>query len=407
MNTIVWIGLASTDKIFEQLAKKGYFHAPTHNAQKNIITGIEEYLGQPMDTINGFMMPSIPKCPELITKGMRWSHRNGAMDVSVTSINIRYLDFIFRKLFMKAEGKKWAKNQKEQEVTVFVYAASEPYITAALEIKKIISHAHICLIIPDLPQYMELNGSRFKQKLKNMRWKKLYRLICQCDSYILFTKHMAKYLQIENRQWMVMEGSVNVKEQILIDPQKSSGDDIIIMYSGAIDNKYGIPELLCAFKLIPDSNYRLWFTGTGNADQLVLDAEKKDTRIKHYGFLSDRLEVLNLQQQATMLITTRMPTEVASAYCFPSKIFEYLLSGKPVLSFKIPGIPEEYFDYMIEMKSVDVEDIKESIIKVGTMTEDERKYIGNSGREFVLKEKNYYKQGKRICEFLNLRPYNN
>lgn len=401
---MVWIGLASTDEIFRQLVKKGYFHAPTHTAQKNIIIGIESYLHESIDTINGFMMPSFPKCSELITKGMQWSHQNGAIDISVPSLNIKYLDFIIRKFFMKKEGNKWAKKYKQaSDVFVFVYAASEPYLVAAMEIRRIIPFAHICLIIPDLPQYMELNCSKTKQVLKNMRWKVLRRLILRCDSYILFTKHMASYLQIENRHWMVMEGSINPNERTTYTPCVTR-KEIIIMYSGGIENKYGIPELLHAFELIPDDSYRLWFTGSGNADQLVLEKAQKDSRIKHYGFLSAREDVLKLQQQATMLITTRMPTEAASAYCFPSKIFEYLLSGKPVLSFRIRGIPDEYFNYLIEMKSPGAEDIKESIIKVGNMTETERQYIGNSGKEFVLREKNCIKQGMRICEFLNIKP---
>ncbi len=407
MSTIVWIGLASTDEIFKQLAEKGYFHAPTHTAQKNIIAGIENYLHQSIDTINGFMMPPVPKCSELITRGMQWSHQNGACDISVPSLNIKYLDFIFRKLFMKIEGRKWAlKHKHDSDIIVFVYAASEPYLATAMEIKKMIPFAHICLIIPDLPQFMELNCSIVKRTLKNMRWKTLQRLIFRCDSYILFTKHMASYLQIKNRHWMVMEGSINPDEQLPNTPCESPAE-IIIMYSGGIDNKYGIPELLHAFEQIPDSNYRLWFTGSGNADQFVLEKARNDSRIKHYGFLSAREDVLKLQQKATMLITTRMPTEAASAYCFPSKIFEYLLSGKPVLSFRIPGIPDEYFNYLIEIKNPTLRDIKNSILKVGNMTGLERKHLGDSGKNFVLREKNYNIQGKRICEFLGLKPINN
>ncbi len=404
MSAIVWIGLASTDKIFRQLVKKGYFHAPTHNAQKNIIIGIENYLHQPIDTINGFMMPSFPKCSELITKGMQWSHQNGAIDISVPSLNIKYLDFIFRKFFMKKYGIKWAKKHKqESDIYVLVYAASEPYLAAAMEIQKIIPFAHICLIIPDLPQYMELNCSKFKKFLKNIRWKNLQHLILRCDSYILFTKHMASYLQIENKHWMVMEGSINPSEQ-LTHITCENKEEIIIMYSGGIDIKYGIPELLCAFGQISNNNYRLWFTGSGNAEQLILEKSKKDFRIKYFGFLSERNDILKLQQQATMLITTRMPTEAASAYCFPSKIFEYLLSGKPVLSFRIRGIPDNYFDYLIEIKSPNPNDIKDSIIKVGNMSENDRKHIGNAGKNFVLREKNCNIQGKRICQFLNLKP---
>lgn len=405
MTTILWIGLTSTPEIFEQLLKKGYFHAPTYVAQKNIIKGIEESTGNIIHSINGFMMNTYPKCPELITKKMRWSHREGAEDISVSSLNIPYLDFLVRNHLMVLEGKKWAKkHMNDEKIQLIVYAASQPYIETALAIKKIIPKANICLIMPDLPLYMELGGSKLKRTIKLAMWGKLKRLIYSCDNYIFFTKYMADYLKLKNRRWMIMEGSVDLSEIENTISESTSSNQIIVMYSGAIDMKYGIPELLNAFHKIDSSRYQLWLTGKGNAESLVHEIEKIDDRIKFWGFLSSRKEMLALQKKATMFVNTRMPTEVASAYCFPSKIFDYLLSGKPVLSFKIPGIPDEYFDYLIEIKSISIDSIKDSIIRIGNMTESERQYIGNLGKEFILREKNCIKQGMRICKFLNIEP---
>ncbi|CAI3403872.1 glycosyltransferase [Enterococcus cecorum] len=403
MKTILWIGLTSTPEIFEQLAKKGYFHAPTYVAQRNIIEGIESVSGEIVNSINGFMMPTYPNGSEIITKGMAWSHIFGAEDISVTSVNLPYIDFAVRQTLMIKEGRKWARRHiNDEKIVLIVYAASQPYIKTALEIKKIIPHAEINLIVPDLPLYMELNGSPIKQKIKTLMWKGLHELILQCDRYILFTKHMAKYLSLKEGSWMVMEGTVNVTDIQVSDISIQENEKIIIMYSGAIGMKYGVPELLQAFMQIKERNYELWFTGKGNADELVANACKEDDRIKAYGFLPSRQDVLKLQQKATMLINTRMPTEKASAYCFPSKIFEYLLSGKPTLSFKIPGIPDEYYDYLISMDNVSSEAIKEAILRVGAMSSEQRRKVGEKGREFVLREKNNQIQAKRICDFIGI-----
>lgn len=403
METLLWIGLTSTDTIFEDLVNKGYSHAPTFYAQKNIITGIENNTGLIMHSINGFMMPSIPNCNEIITRGMEWAHCPGAQDSSVLSINIKYIDFIVRKILMKKKAKDWVKTYGNYgKVTVFVYAASEPYLEAAMEIKKKIPEAHVCLIVPDLPQYMELNGSKVKKYLKELRWGKLQKLIIQSDSYILFSKHMANFLELDNKKWMTMEGSINLDDNAMAETllKNEENEKIIVMYSGAMGLKYGIPELLDAFSMIENDNYELWFTGNGNADDLVKKRASVDKRIKHYGFLPSRENVLALQHQSTILINMRMPNEVASAYCFPSKIFEYLLSGKPTLSFKIDGIPDEYYKYLFEMKSPDPKHIKEAIIKLGNLSQEERDEVGKKGREFVLNEKNNVSQAKKIVDFL-------
>ena len=104
-------------------------------------------------------------------------------------------------------------------------------------------------------------------------------------------------------------------------------------------------------------------------------------------FLPSRKDLLLKQKTASMLINVRKPEEEASAYCFPSKLFEYMISGSPVLSFKIPGIPDEYFDYLIPMENSNPKTIANAIINVGNMKTDDRETLGNKSREFVLNNK--------------------
>ena len=127
---------------------------------------------------------------------------------------------------------------------------------------------------------------------------------------------------------------------------------------------------------------------------------KADPRIKPFGFLPSRRDLLLKQKEAAMLISTRRSDEAASDYCFPSKIFEYMVSGNPVLSARIGGIPEEYFSYLVAMKSTSAEDIREAILAVANMSEDERRARGEGGRRFVLEEKNNRAQAKKILDFI-------
>ena len=163
---------------------------------------------------------------------------------------------------------------------------------------------------------------------------------------------------------------------------------------------YGLPELLDAFGLIKDENYELWITGTGTAEDLIKERAAEDSRIKFFGFLPSRHDLMVKQKQATMLINTRKPDEPASAYCFPSKLFEYMASGNPVLSFDIGGIPKEYFEYLVKMEDVAPETIAAAIKLVGEMSAEERKMLGKASKEFVISHKNKYIQSEKILKFI-------
>lgn len=402
MKKIVWVGLAASEEIYQKLVKKGYFHFAAQEAQSNLIEGIERNLDMPMDMISGFMMPTYPDTREIMTKPYQWRSQNGGEGESVANLNIRYLDALYRTIQMKKACRLWAKRHSEDENIVFVYSAVNAYIKGALEIKKYAPKTKIYLIITDLPQFMELRPSKIKKMLKNLDWHSLNRSIHQCDGWIVFTKHMISYLNLPQKKCLVMEGSVNKKNIRNLPQNEELSKKIIVMYSGSLGLQYGVPELLEAFSSIEDENYELWFTGKGNAEKLIEEYAEKDKRIRNYGFLTSHEELLSIQRKASMLMNMRMPTEKASAYCFPSKMFDYLLAGKPVLSFKIPGVPDEYYKYLIMMKSTKIADIQEAILQVGSMSVDKRSEIGSAGRKFIIETKNNLTQGKKICQFIGL-----
>jgi glycosyltransferase involved in cell wall biosynthesis len=102
-----------------------------------------------------------------------------------------------------------------------------------------------------------------------------------------------------------------------------------------------------------------------------------------------------------MLINIRDPKEPASRYCFPSKIFEYMVSGNPVLSTVIEGIPREYFDYIIPLPDIDSATLREKIKDVAKMSAEERASYGEKARDYVLTRKNNVAQMKTVLDFIS------
>ncbi len=391
----LWIGMCTDENLKNHIiSNKGKLLSGSVS-QDSIIDGLTKNNVE-LDSINSFRVSEYPIYSEKRIKQYNWSRTGTSKDVEVGYLNLKYIGLYFKTVSLKKAARKWAKEHKGEAPLVFVYSMHSPFMAAAKEVKKILPNSKIIQIVPDLPQYMDFNMSTLKKVLKKIDWLTIKNHMKSVDKYILYTKHMADFLNLKDGQWMVMEGTINLND--VLDSEEIKKEKAI-MYSGVCDLRYGIPELLEGFSKIEDEELELWLSGSGNAVDLIKECAKADKRIKYLGFLPSRKDLLIKQQSAIALINTRMPTEAASAYCFPSKVFEYMLSGNPVLSFKIPGIPDEYFEHIVEMKEPTAQCIAESITKILNLTQEERENIGVYSKKFVLDNKNNVEQARKIYEF--------
>ena len=396
----LWIGVSVNEDIRKDLLKCNAKILSAAVSEGNLVSGLDENGYTAMDTINSYRFPMYPHGPLKVNR-KEWSRTGVSKDVSVGYLNVKYLSHLSRAASLKKEVRCRAKSiPQDEEVVAIVYSMHSPFMAAAKELKRVHKNTKIVLIVPDLPQYMDLHMSGVKKMLKALDWKKIKSLMKYVDKYILYSKHMADFLKLKEGTWMVMEGSYDPTITIEEDEIKKDSRKISVMYSGVLDMRYGIPELLDAFSLIKDENYELWLTGSGNAVPLIQMRALLDSRIKFFGFLPSRKDLLIKQREATMLINTRKPTEAASAYCFPSKLFEYMASGNPVLTFRIPGIPEEYWEHLVIMNDCSPECIAENIVKTAKAPVTEIEAFGKSAMNFILENKNKDFQTRKMIEFI-------
>lgn len=393
MTKVLWIGPGVGPQLLQMILSKGGKLLSAQVSQNNLAEGLDA-LELDMDTLNA---PNLDTGLIAEVPAERWSRNGSSEDISVGYRNVQYLNILLKQRALCAAAKKWAQENSGKDMTVFVYSMHAPFMAAACEVKKAAPQAKICLIVPDLPQYMDLQMSPVKKLLKAMDWWRIQGYMKKVDKYALYAKPMAEFLGLRDGQWTVMEGSFD-STQLAQEGLAPEAGKIAVMYSGVLDLRYGIPELLDAMKLLDDT-YELWLTGDGNAADLIKERAANDPRIRFFGYLPSRQDLLNKQAQATMLISPRRDTEEASKYCFPSKLFEYMVSGRPVISCLLAGIPEEYHDYIVALPHATAEEIAEVIQTVAAMPESERAIAGLRAKEFILKEKNKFVQAKKIWEF--------
>ena len=85
---------------------------------------------------------------------------------------------------------------------------------------------------------------------------------------------------------------------------------------------------------------------------------------------------------------------------------EYMLSGTPLLTTKLPGMPKEYDDYVFLFNEETIEGYAQRLIELSNLSEQELLFFGHQARRFVLKYKNNISQAGRILELIKSYIYN-
>ncbi len=259
---------------------------------------------------------------------------------------------------------------------------------------------HKTLIIPDIPSFV--SGMTKMNPLKKFFVRCLDKfsmsMASRCDSYVVLTEAMIEFLPA-NKRHIVMEGIVDV-DTMNDENVPTNNSPKNILYTGTLRKIFGVMDLVDAFEKVNIPNVELRICGSGEASQEIIDRAKKNPHIKFYGLI-DSQDALRLQREATVLVNPRTSEGKFTKYSFPSKTMEYLLSGNPVVAHKLPGIPNEYDEFIQYPKTESISGLADKLNELLSLPQESLNLIGKKGRDFVISQKNSKVQMKRILEFMS------
>lgn len=400
-NNIVFIGgIFPQNRIDEyKRSNTGIFQNAADSLQKSIIEGINKNGGNIFVLTSPFL-DTFPNGNKSIYISESNFSSNAYKGKQIGFLNIKLIDLFSKYYSLKRELLIILNEKKRnnESLNVIIYGIF-PYFMSLIPLIKKYKNTKICLIVPDLPEMMGGDSSKFSVRLFNKMNKKIYsNNLKKVDSFILISKHMAEYLNISSNKWEVVEGIFNSKD-VINDVIVHKGTNIIILYSGTLALRYGIENLLRAFTLINDERYRLWICGEGEGKETIMEYIRSDKRISYLGQL-DRDEVLKLQTEVSILVNPRTNEGEYTKYSFPSKTMEYLASGTPTVLYRLDGIPEEYYNYSFVCNDNSPVSLKEKLLEVGNMTVKERSDFGVNAKKFIFDQKNEVTQSKKILDIL-------
>jgi len=382
----------------------GHFKKYTQNAanvlQHEIVDGLETNCPGSVRVLNALFVGSYPnRYGKLLIKKFSFSHVTGADDLNIGYLNLIGLSKLSKYFALIPHVRRWASEHEHKKKKVIIaYAATQVFASLLRYAKKINDKIITCMIIPDLPVYMnpERENSFFYRRIKEIETKQVFRDMSCLDCFVLLTEHMKDVLCI-SVPFVVMEGIAS-DHFSTVDGIPKDAKRRTVLYSGALTVKNGIVDLIEAFKRLPECEYRLVLCGEGDAEDFIKDSAEKDPRIIFKGLLS-RNEVLKLQRSSTVLVNPRSNKEEFTKYSFPSKLIEYMSSGTPVITYKLAGIPHEYFEYLYVVDDK-TDALFSKLEEVMIKSENELFAMGSKARDFVLSNKSAVMQTAKIINMI-------
>ena len=236
------------------------------------------------------------------------------------------------------------------------------------------------------------------------------RISCKLfDAMILITDVLSDYFD----KYLSRSGK-KIIVPIVVDPSRfeavklNSDQPEYVAYCGSMQsNKDGIEILIQAFSLISSKYPSLYLKLIGKTDfqgfhklSKLVDLQAARERIEFTGWVSNE-EMAGLLKQAKLLALAR-PATIQSEANFPSKIGEYLSTGKPIVTTEVGSI-RKYLIHGVNAflaKPDEIADFAEKMEYVLDHYSDALK-VGKAGLKLAYSELNNIYQGKRLAEFIS------
>ena len=395
----IFIGSFYLNSYIEKNADKQFLGFANDLLQKSYLQGLAK--SEKVEDVLAITLPNVVAYPK---SNSEFFHAKSSEKIyGVECVSLSFYNPLLVKRYCRYKSlcslfNDYASFLKNTDV-IFIYDLDLSLLAFARTVKKHYPQIKVVNIVPDL---MGFTGQ--KQNFINTVFTKISRDIADAylksiDCFIYLTESMNTYMQM-NKPYVVVEGIYNVAEEgDGFQPQMK--DDAIkrILYAGAMSKRNGVDTLLAAFKLIKDNNYELLLCGDGELREEIETMAIFDKRVRFLGNLPHG-KVLEYQQQSSLLINPRPALEEFTKYSFPSKTMEYFASGVPVLMYKLPGIPDEYYQYCYSLEETSSAYMADRIQSIMNMPFEKRKGKALQARDFILKNKTPKVWIDRIINFL-------
>lgn len=375
-------------------------HRNGNTFMRNVLIGLKSDSSSEVQSFSAEPMPSFPRGRRLLVRGRQLWLADGITTKTVTFLNITPLKQLHIGLAIAWHLVRWGiRSRRIQHRAVLSYNISVPPLAFTLA-AAFLTSAKPLVYITDILVPGETAPGNILYRIDAWLGRQLLTYV---KGIIVISDAIARdYLP--GRSYMRLDGGVSPEaiEETgrLLAARSHKSEHFTIVVTGSLNLFNGIREVLTAFAQLEGWWYRLIVAGRGPLAVDVEAAKKNDPRIEFRGFL-DYGDLLALHAEADALVSMRLTQTLQTSYGFPSKTFEYLLSGVPVITTATGHMREEYGPYCFILDEESPEELATVLRRVEACGREERDRMGRAARRFMIENKSWDVLHKRIAEYVH------
>lgn len=364
--------------------------------QWNVVKNLSQYEDIEMTCITISPLAAFPHDKKIFQKQQEEEIVKGVKSIRIGFCNIPIIKQFWQIFSVYIAAKKVVK---EIDADVIFTFNLFPQVGIPMRwLKKKFPHLETVCLLADLPIDDNTNRKTFSSFLRKIFEKSTWKSMQVCEKYIVLNKHVIdKYLP--GKPYIVVDGGVDEDDIKRYEKPVQKNGEHNVLFCGALTEYNGILSLIDAMEYLQNTDIILDIYGGGYLEKCVIEAAKKNSKIRYHGKVSNQ-EVMQKQREAWLLINPRIVDDPITQVTFPSKTFEYLLSGTPVLSTKLNGYEKEYKDHMYWIEDLSANVLANTIDNIRNIEMNEYKNMGERAKSMIVSKKLWRKQCSRIYKFL-------
>ena len=293
---------------------------------------------------------------------------------------------------------------KKRNTDILLIVDNRWYMIVTYKIFSLIDRCKFVLEISEFPFVFAIKRSFFRKIYIHLYIKYIYKLF---DGLIVISDSLYEYFEekIHSKAKHIIVPIITNTNNFKHTPN-NSGE---IVYTGALNQfKDGIMDLLQGYTIFTKKNpgKKLVLMGdlnvSPNKDDVIefIDKNQMQDNIEITGYV-DRPVMIERMTNAAVLALAK-PNNQQSEHCFPTKIAEYLSTGKPVLTTSTGSIPQ----YLTDRKNSFLTEPNDPDHLAQTLSDIFADYgkaeiVGQNGRRLAQNEFDYTTQVDRIITFFD------
>lgn len=387
---ILFLGYAVSEELAGKLSGAS---VAGNKMQVNVLRELAQYADIDLKAISVYPVAAFPRDKCLYVQKEKLQIQPGLISYRAPFLNLPIVKQIWQTLSVYRLVKRYA----DKDTILLTFNLFPQVGLPAMWAKKKLG-CKTCALLADLPINDEVGVKNpIKNLLRNCFDRLTLRAITECDRLVVLNKNAAESYA-PGTPYIVVEGGVDA-QCLTSNISVMTKTEKRIVYGGALTEYSGILTLIEAMKFVADKEAKLDIYGSGYVQERVEELAQQMPNVEYHGHISNQ-KMIQIQKTAYLLVNPRPIDDPIAKVTFPSKLFEYMVSGTPVLTTKLNGINEEFQEHLYLVENASAQELAYMINKVLEMPYDEIREKAKGAYSFVVSEKNWKRQCERIHAFL-------